>query len=315
MRRDARAPAGGRARARPRCRRAPAGSAFPACVALLLSLLASPAPPASAQILRREPPPWIALEVPAARRAVAFDVARYNDARVDWSAQRFAVTVLLPQGTTSCLFARFSWLTLDTGARSAPARWPGIVGEKAPAGWPAEARDVGWGGPEVGTLGNLGLPLLGGLQYALQAGLPVGRDVLYPFASTSLPISVELRKPWRVGSAWETSLRAGRTWNLGTGRDVLASDAFPRTFTAGLDLARHPHERRAIVCDLAAEWGDGRRLMTAGIVWRLPVGATDAFALSAEREVLGRDDRPFALRIAATWLFAGLAEAKPPVAK
>ncbi len=269
----------------------------------------------SAQLPYTEPPPWSALDLPSTRRAVSFDAARYDDERAGWTAHRFALTVLLPQGSASCLFVRVPWFSLDTGGRSAPARWPDIVGPKAPAGWPGGERDVGWGSPELGVLSGLALPGAGSVQYSLAVGLPVGRDVLYPFASTNLPVWLRLRKPWRVGAAWSASLLAGRTWNLGSGRDVLASAAFPGAYAAALGLSRGVHERRALSLDLAMAWGGSRRLMTAGLAWRLPVGATDVFTISADRELLGRGDRPFATRIAVAWTFCGLTESKPAVAK
>jgi hypothetical protein len=271
--------------------------------------------PASAQIPRREPPPWLGLEIRAARSSIAFEAARFNDQRVGWSAQRFALTVLVPQGSASCLFVRLPWLTLETGWRTAATRWPAIVGVKAPEGWPAEARNAGWGSPEVGALGGLGFPALGRLQYALAAGLPVGRDVLYPFASTSLPVTLQLRKPWRVGDRWQAWLMAGRTWNFGSGRKVLSSEAFPGTFAATLGLAHDPAQRRGLQLSLGGEWEAGRRLLTAGAAWRVPVGAADLFTLSADRELLGRGERPYALRIAAAWVFTGLGGTKPEVAK
>lgn len=280
-----------------------------ACVVIL-------ATPCAAQLPYRPALPWADALASPPRSAVHFEADLFLDGDRDWQAQRLGITGTIARGG-GVLFLRLPWCALDTGGLPVRERWPDVLGEDAPAGWPGEARSAGWGSPEAGWLGPVRLPLLGRVHGGLAAALPAGKDALYPFASTAMPVTVQLRRAVAVGGGWELAGLGGGTFYLGHGRSWMEGSAHPATALVGCALARAPAARRSVQLTLEEERGEGRRSSRIGLLWRIPAGTRQALSLLVQRELASGADRPFAARWAVAWsAWSGSPSPAPsPVAK
>lgn len=283
---------------------------------LCLALAAFLATPCAAQLPYRPALPWADALASPARSAVHFEADLFLDGDRDWQAQRLGVTGTIARGG-GVLFLRLPWCALDTGGLPVRERWPDVLGEDAPADWPGEARSAGWGSPEAGWLGPVRLPLLGRVHGGLAAALPAGKNALYPFASTAMPVTVQVRRAVAVGGAWELAGLGGGTFYLGRGRSWMQGSAHPATALVGCALARAPAARRSVQLTLEEERGEGRRSSRIGLLWRIPAGTRQALSLLVQRELASGADRPFAVRWAVAWsAWSGSpAPAPSPVAK
>lgn len=274
------------------------------------------ATPCAAQLPYRPALPWADALASPPRSAVHFEADLFLDGDRDWQAQRLGITGTIARGG-GVLFLRLPWCALDTGGLPVRERWPDVLGEDAPAGWPGEARSAGWGSPEAGWLGPVRLPLLGRVHGGLAAALPAGKDALYPFASTAMPVTVQLRRAVAVGGGWELAGLGGGTFYLGHGRSWMEDSAHPATALVGCALARAPAARRSVQLTLEEERGEGRRSSRIGLLWRIPAGTRQALSLLVQRELASGADRPFAARWAVAWsAWSGSPSPAPsPVAK
>lgn len=274
------------------------------------------APPCAAQLPYRPALPWMDALASPPRSAVHFEADLFLDGDRDWQAQRLGVTGTIARGG-GVLFLSLPWCALDTGGLPVRERWPDILGEDAPAGWPGEARSAGWGNPEAGWLGPVRLPLLGRVHGGLAAALPAGKNALYPFASTAMPVTVQLRRAVAVGGGWELAGLGGGTFYLGHGRSWMEGSAHPGATLVGGALARAPAARRSVQLTIEEERGGGRRSSRIGLLWRIPAGTRQALSLLAQRELASGADRPFAVRWAVAWsAWSGSPSPAPaPVAK
>jgi hypothetical protein len=293
-----------------------------AAAAALLSLAVLGDPlvrPAACQMVCLEPLPWPQKGPDAVARALHVGVARSQDEKTRWLAHAVSLLGLTPVGDRSALFVRVQYLSLDTAGWAAVDRWPSLRGEKAVAEWPLESRSVGFGSPEVGVLSASDLPGVGRWGIGASIVLPFGRDVLYPFASTSLPIRLELRRTVSLGDAWAASVGGGRTSIIDSARDNLAAEAFPAMTLVSLDLERAWQAARWASVGWRGEWGGGGRSSRICVRWRLPAKEGSAIALDVERELAGSADRAFGTRISLALVFSGTARepeaAGGPVAK
>lgn len=279
-------------------------SAFASTVALAFTLglafAAGLASPCAAQLPYRPALPWADALATPPRSAVHFEADLFVDGDRDWQAQRLGVTGTIARGG-GVLFLRLPWCALDTGGLPVRERWPRVVGTGAPAGWPGEARSAGWGSPEAGWLGPARLPLLGRVHGGLAAALPAGKNALYPFASTAMPVTAQLRRGVAVGRGWELAALGGGTFYLGRGLSWMGDSAHPGTALLGCAFARAPASRRSVQVTLEEERGGGRRSSRIGLLWRIPAGARQALSLLAQRELASGADRPFAARWAVVW--------------
>jgi hypothetical protein len=267
-----------------------------------------------AQLPPREPLPWEILASPAGRQALALDAARFTDPQAGWRAQRLGFAAFWPRGPVGCLFLRTAWYALDTGEASATTRWPHLAvpgDETAPGGDTA----VGWGSPEVGWLSALRVDSHGVWQYAFAAALPLGRDELYPFASTSLPFRFQLRRTVRLGGRLEVGALAGLVVVLDSGRDRLQPAAYPGGTSAALDLVWRQSARHALTIALAAESGGGALACQPSLAWRLPAGGRRELTLGLRRDLAAAADRSYTTQAWLSWTIRPAPVAPPAVAK
>lgn len=296
--------------------RRPAGGGWRPWPALcLFAVVLGAAVTGRAQLPPREPLPWEILASPAGRQALVLDAARFTDPQVGWRAQRLGFAAFWPRGPAGCLFLRTSWYALDTGEAPVTTRWPHLVvpgGETAPGGDTA----VGWGSPEVGWLSALRVDNHGVWQYAFAAALPLGRDELYPFASTSLPFRLQLRRTVRLGGRLEAGALTGLVVVLDSGRDRLQPAAYPGGTSAALDLVWRQSARHALTIALAAESGGGALALQPSLAWRLPAGGRRELTLGLRRDLAAAAaDRSYTTQAWLSWTIRPAQIAPPAVAK
>lgn len=287
---------------------------LPAAAGCLGLLVLGAAATGRAQLPPREPLPWDVLARPAERQALVLDAARFTDPDVGWRAQRLGMAAFWPRGPVGCLFLRLAWYSLDTGPATATTRWPDLVvpgTTHAPAGETA----VGWGSPEVGWLSRLPMGGLGVWQYAVAAALPLGRDELYPYASSSMPFRFQVRRPVRLGPRLAGGLMAGLVVTLDSGRDRLQSRAYPGGASAALDLVWRQSERGALTLVLAAESGGGASALQPSLAWRVPAGGRRELTLGLRRDLSGAADRAYTTEAWLAWTIRAAAAPPPAVAK
>ncbi len=280
----------------------------------LFAVLVAAAATGQAQLPPRDPLPWEILAAPAGRQALGLEAARFTDPDSGWRAQRLGFAAFWPRGPAGCLFLRMAWYALDTGGAPVALRWPAldVPGEEAAPGGDTA---VGWGSPEVGWLSSIRIAGLGACQYALAAALPLGRDELYPFASTSLPFRFLLRRPVRLGGTFEAAVLAGLVVVLDSGRDRLQPEAYPGGTSAALDLSWRRSARRALTLSLAAESGGGLLAVQPALAWRLPAGGRSDLTFGLRRDLADSGERSYATQAWLSWTLRSAPAAAPAVAK
>ncbi len=264
--------------------------------AAVLTLVGGPMSPSPScgQIPCRDPLPWLALGDSLRGPALVVEAARSEDGRTGWTARCFRTMGLLPRGSGGLLFFRLPIWAVDTADSSVIERWPALMLPEQ-TDWPGESRSAGAGSPEIGWLGPLRLPLLGRAQAGVAAALPLGRDALYPFASTSASLRLLLRRPFTFGKRCELGLLGGGVVALGATGDRLDGSAYPSGASAAIDMTWRGRDRRSLTLLALGEWGGGARMIAAGVGWRFPMGGGTDLALGL-RHVLGEaDDRPYAV--------------------
>jgi len=293
----------------------PAGGGWrPLPARCLFAVILGAAATGRAQLPPREPLPWEILAPPSGRQALMLEAARFTDPDVGWRAQRLGFTAFWPRGPAGCLFLRAAWFAVDTGEAPVTTRWPHLAvpgDEPVPEGNTA----VGWGSPEVGWLSALRLGGLGVWQYAFAAALPLGRDELYPFASTSLPFRCQLRRPVRLGGRLEAGALVGLVVVLDSGRDRLQPAAYPGGTSAALDLVWRQSARHALSIALAAESGGGALALQPSLAWRLPAGGRRELTLGLRRDLADAADRSYTTQAWLSWTIRPAPGAAPTVAE
>jgi hypothetical protein len=229
------------------------------------------------------------------------EVNRFHDPKFNWNVNRIFLTAVLPAGDDATFFLRIPHLTFDTGDTSLASRWPWVIGEEGQNGWPYEKRISSFGQIEVGVTGPASLPLLGGLDYALALGLPVGSDKVYPFSSVSLPLRMELKKIIPLGRTTHLGFVAGYLSNMDSGGDYLTPSAFPSGYHLGsaVDLYRGRGRRFGLTYDFQDR--ESRQSQLAGVQWWLPWGADGSLGLKVGRELEGTLNRPAAWYFTLAW--------------
>ncbi len=265
-----------------------------------LSALCLTAAEAPGRLLVHEPPPWLALEPSAGGRQLRVTLFRFDDARTGWRGRGLSVCGVLAAGGRGAVFLRLPYLGLDTGAARHFARWPELAGEALPEGWPGESINAGFGAPEIGYASALSLPLIGAMQAAVTGGLPIGRDALYPFSSTSMPVRLQLRKQVALGAAWRAALLTGRTMSIDSARDRFDAAAYPSTLIVGAGLELNHGARRGGALDWRGEQSSHAVSSRLSLCWRFPAGPQSSLELRAEREFAGADERACDSQVAVT---------------
>jgi len=273
---------------------------------------------ALAQVHHLDEAPWYAAADSASRRGAAFTWDQSRDPDTGWRADRLGLSVLVPIGRRGVLFAREDYLRFDTAGYSVFERWPHLRAVDAedpdatdPA-WPHESMIAGFGRPELGLLMPLRLPLAGPGCLGVQAGLPFGRDELYPFSASCLPLRFDWRRPVALGGGVAGALRGGYEATFGANGKELARDAYPDGWRYGIELGTDLARGRGLTIGWSArELTDGhhvRRLQATGW-WQLADG--HAIQLQVTRDLGGQADRYAAWIVGLGWRLAGLRAAAP----
>ncbi len=270
------------------------------CCGLTL-LVAAGVPPASAAVPYLDPFPWEVAPDSAAVRTLLVHGDRFDDETTCWTANRVGVTGALPVGTRSLFFFRAYFMAFHTSNLPALERWPSLAGEDVPDGWPHERRINSFVRPELGLLGEIGLPGLGRTRFGLACGLPVGRDDLYPFTAASIPCRLELRKDISLATGWRLALEAGRLFHLDSAHEYLTPEAFPGGVRLGAGAAWRSGPGRSLGLAIGHESLDGGRSTRLSLHWWLPWGGRNGFGLILGRELTGPADRPFATQLTLVW--------------
>lgn len=277
------------------------GRRIPGCWVPLLLGAVFWAPPARAQLLHLDPLPFFTAADSTSRLALQIDVDRFSDAKYDWTLNRALLTVILPAGDAGIFFLRLPHLTFDIGQTPLGARWPWVLGPDGQDGWPDETRLSSFGKIEVGTLGPLKLPLIGGLSYGLALGLPTGVDRTYPYSAKSLPFRAQVRKPVPLRGGLEAGFGAGYLVHMDSGDDFLDAIAFPSGSQLSASLAGFGGRgaRWQLSWDYRNE--DGRKSQLVGIQGWVPWADAGAVGLKIARELQGSLDRPAAWYFTLSW--------------
>jgi hypothetical protein len=270
---------------------------------LLASALLCSGLAARAQIPLLDPLPWPAPgREPSRAVELAYD--RLEDETTHWLAHRVGLAMVLPAGSSSSFFVRAHYVTFDSFGTTVLERWPALASEDAEPGWPFERRTVGFARPEVGVLGQLGLPLLGDAQFALALALPVGREELYPFSAASMPVRLALRRPVPLADRVLLTLTAGRILHVDSGRDVFTAEAYPGGNHLGAGLVWNLADRRSVRLDYVDESFEDARSSRLALEVRLPFSGLHSLHLRGERELAGRLVRAYATWITVAWHLA-----------
>jgi hypothetical protein len=250
-----------------------------------------------AQLPYLDPMPWHTPADSTSRLAMLAQVQRFTDSHTGWDGNRFLLTALLPAGDKGTFFLRFPHVTFDSGDISLEQRWPWVIGEEAEEGWPGESRTSSFGQLELGATGPFRLPGLGGLDYGLGLGLPMGSDRIYPFSSTGAPFHLAMRKPVALGGRRRLNVSGAYLAHMASNKNNLSDYAFPNGWNLGatLDWYWAKGGRFGLGYDF---WDrDGRRSQLVAARFYIPWTDQGAIGLEASREIQGTLDRP------ATWYF------------
>jgi len=282
-------------------------------LALLGALLAGSLAPgaAQAQFHHLQELPWPAAADTSQRRGVQIGWTHHVDGHTGWRSDRMGLTLTFAAGTSSVAFVRGGFLRTDTAGLRAAERWPGLLqtGEDAEAdpGWPDETTSLGFDRPEAGVLLPLRLPGLGAGHLGLLAGLPVGRDALYPFSAPCIPLLAEWRRSWPLGPDLRLTARGGREQTIASTRDVLEAAAFPSGWRYGVAVGTPEDVRRGVQLGWAARElaaGHHRRAARLRGWWQAAPGSV--LQLDVVRDLGGRAERFAEWTVALTWRVAGL---------
>ncbi len=258
---------------------------------------------AAAQIPYLEPLPWFGPPEAARLRFMDFSYDLFGDEKSDWTANRVGLAGYIPVSDRGIFFIRGYVLSFHRKDLPVLVRWPHIAGEDAEEGWPGETRSIGFASPELGLLGPIRLPLLGGSRWGLTVGLPIGRDELYPFASASFPLRLALRKELALHTVWRLNLVAGGLFHLDSSRSFFDGSAFPDGYWLAAGLSWQPGKRRWWNVLLKDDVREGRRTTLLTLQWWIPSGSLNAFGVGVTGELAGFADRPFHLQMTLTWRF------------
>jgi len=264
---------------------------------LILCVMSSPA---AAQLMHLDPIPYTTPADSTSRLALVVDVDRFEDSKFGWNLNRVLLTIVLPAGDVGTFFLRLPHLTFHTGDVSLGSRWPWVIGQEhrqSQDGWPNDQRVTGFGKIEMGVTGPAVLPFIRGVDYGLALGLPTSSDRLYPYSARSIPFRLGLRKPFVMGSGWQSGVSAGYLIHADSGGEDLDAFAFPSGYKFGLSLAHYGRRgsRWALTWDLRNE--SGRRSQLVGAQGWLPWSDDGSVGLKISREIQGTLDRP------AEWYF------------
>ncbi len=253
------------------------------------------------------------------RRGADISWQHHLDPATDWRADRLGLTLTYSVGARSVVLVRGGFWRLDTADRRALARWPHLLqtGEDAEGepGWPGETTVTGFDRPEVGVLTPLHLPLLGEGGLGLLAGLPVGRDQLYPVSAPCLPLLIEWRRTWRLLPAVRLGLRAGREQTVASSRDVLVEEAFPSGWRYAVGVGTDPSAARgARLAWSARELTGGLHARRLELTAWAPLGGGHGLQLDLARELGGRAVRHAAWIVGLSWRLGSLPGEDPAAA-
>jgi hypothetical protein len=293
-----------------------AGARHTLATAVMVTVLAVLAVAASvrsgqAQVHRLEELPWPAVADTSSRRGLVVSWQQALDPHTDWRSDRLGLVLTVPVADRSVFFVRGGFLRLDTAGLTAAERWPDLLaddeGADVPADWPGERTSVGFDRPEVGLLVPLALPGIGAGRLGLMAGIPMGRDRLYPFSAPCLPLVAEWRRTWSLGDAALLAARVGFEQTLASSRDVLDGDAFP----SGLRYALTVGSAEASVRGLRVGWSarelsGGHHERQARLVGWTPLAGGHRLELHVTRDLGGRADRAAAWTLGLAWRLRGL---------
>ena len=253
-----------------------------------------------AQIPYLDPLPWFAQPDSAKSRFLDVYYDYFEDEKSQWISNRLGLNGFMRAGQRGLFFVRANVLFFHSDGLRVLDRWPNLAGESVPEGWPNENRSVGFASPELGLLGPVRIPLLGRCRWGFVAGLPIGRDQLYPFASAAFALRLALRKDFDL-AALRLSLVAGGLLHMDSTRDVLDPSAFPdgHWFTAALSW--RSGARRWLNLILSDDGRESRHSTRLALQWWIPSGRLNIFGLSVVRELAGFTNRPFLTQITLTW--------------
>ena len=235
--------------------------------------------------------------------AVMIGLDRFWDSDTRWSNSRLGLTGLVAAGKSGQFILRVSYVAFDTGELKMLDRWPDLRGEDAEPGWPGESRVTGLGRPELGAVGRFRLPALGHWWYGLLVGLPIGRDQLYPMSAASIPIQVDLRKPFQFGAHFNLALTAGPIWHLDSSREFLDPAAFLDGGHVSVVFQWRHDRRRSLAISFDVSSFDRRTSRKLGLRYWVPIASHDAFGLSFDWEMAGIEHRPAQFFFGIVWRF------------
>ncbi len=281
-----------------------------ACV-ILIGLFAAPA--ARAQVPRLDDLPWTAVADTASRRALTVSADRSWDNLTHWTASRLGLMATLPAGREGAVFLRVHLVHFDRDDLPALERWPQVAGESTADDptWPRARYITSWGQMQIGIVMPARLPLVGHARMGILVGLPVGKEELYPFGSTSLPLVLDLRRGWRVTPAVEIALRAGIESTLDAAGDALAPDAFPDGHRFGAEAIWEPRTGRSFhVSFLERSFGGHATRRITAACW-FPLHTRHMCGVAYTRDLGERSDRAGTDEVAVFWRFAGTPPAPP----
>ena len=234
---------------------------------------------------------------------VMIGLDRFWDTDTRWSTNRLALTGLVAAGKSGQFILRTSYVSFDTAELKMLDRWPDLRGEDAEAGWPGESRVVGLGRPELGAVGRFRLPALGHWWYGLLVGLPIGRDQLYPMSAASIPIQVDLRKPFQLGAYFNLALTAGPIWHLDSSREFLDPAAFLDGGHFSIAFQWRQNRRRSLTIGFDLSSFERRTSRKLGLRYWVPIASYDAFGLSFDWEMAGTEHRASQFFLGIVWRF------------
>ena len=271
---------------------------------------------ATAQVHHLEDIPWHAGADSVSRRGAVISYHQYRDSHTGWRTDRLGLTFHLAVGEQAVFFMRGGFVRFDNAGLSSLDRWPWLPheGDDSQLGddWPGETMVNGFDRPEVGLVMPLALPWLGDGDLGFMAGLPVGRDELYPMSAACLPLAVDWRREVTAPGGVRGAVRAGFEHTYDSGREYLSPAAFPAGFRYGVELHVGPMDGRRLTLEwLARELDDGRHVRRARATALLPLDQGHVLAVELARDLGGRDQRYATWIAGVSWRLRALPAAIP----
>jgi hypothetical protein len=158
------------------------------------------------------------------------------------------------------------------------------------------------------------------LRLGLAAGLPIGRDELYPFSDVGLLLRADLHKDLRPVPGWWLGLTAGGVAHLESSGDQLGPAAFPDGWHAAGELALRLGPRRSLVFAFDHANREGRVSDRVRVELWWPSGSRHSVGLLFDRELADARNRPaqtslgVVLRLASAPAAPAEGETPPPAA-